>query len=83
MADETVTKQKGSKMAEEKKAIIAIDDVDYTEDQLNDEQKTMVTHINSLQQKINSARFNLDQLQVGQSAFIDMLKRSLAETQEE
>ena len=65
--------------AEDKKAVITIDDKDYTEDQLTDEQKMMINHINSLQQKIGSAQFNLDQLQVGKQAFVDMLTKSLAE----
>lgn len=63
---------------EDKKVIITIDDVDYTEDQLSNEQKVMINHINSLQQKINSAEFNLDQLRVGKDAFVQMLKGSLA-----
>jgi hypothetical protein len=63
--------------AEDKKAVITIDDKDYTEDQLTDEQKMMINHINSLQQKINSAQFNLDQLTVGKDAFVNMLKASL------
>jgi hypothetical protein len=65
---------------EDKKVIITINNVDYTEDQLTDEQKMMVNHFNSLQQKINSAKFNLDQLQVGCQAFVDMLAKSLAES---
>lgn len=63
---------------EDKKVIITIDDVDYTEDQLSNEQKVMINHVNSLQQKINSAEFNLDQLRVGKDAFVQMLKGSLA-----
>jgi len=63
-------------MTEDKK-VITIDDVEYTEDQLTDEQKLMINHINSLQQKINSAQFNLDQLSVGKDAFVNMLKASL------
>jgi hypothetical protein len=63
--------------AEDKKAVITIDDKDYTEDQLTDEQKMMINHINSLQQKIGSAQFNLDQLTVGKDAFVNMLKASL------
>lgn len=62
---------------EDKKTVITIDDVDYTEDQLTDQQKVMINHINSLQQKINSAQFNLDQLSVGKDAFVNMLKASL------
>jgi len=69
-------------MAQEKTAKITIDQKEYTEDQLTSEQKVMVNHINSLQQKINSAEFNLDQLRVGQKAFVDMLKGSLAEVDE-
>ena len=63
--------------AEDKKAIITINDVNYTEDQLTDAQKMMINHINSLQQKINSAQFNLDQLVVGKDAFVQMLTKSL------
>ena len=72
-------KQELGKMAEEKKATITIDDKDYTEDELTDEQKVIINHINSLQQKIGSAQFNMDQLQVGRQAFLDMLKKSLEE----
>jgi len=64
-------------MAKEKKATITIDDKEYTEDQLTDEQKVLVNHIASLDQKIGSARFNLDQLSVGRDAFMGMLKQSL------
>ena len=66
--------------AEDKKAIITIDDVDYSEDQLTDQQKVMINHINSLQQKINSTEFNLDQLKVGKDAFVNMLTTSLRDS---
>ena len=68
-------------MAEDKK-VITIDNVDYTEDQLNDAQKVIINNINSLSQKIGSAEFNLDQLKVGKDAFIKMLTESLKEEQE-
>ena len=68
--------------AEDKKAIITINDVDHTEDQLTDQQKVMINHINSLQQKIGSAEFNLDQLKVGKEAFVNMLTASLEEPAE-
>jgi hypothetical protein len=64
-------------MAKEKTATITIDDKEYTEDQLTDEQKVLVNHVASLDQKIGSARFNLDQLSVGRDAFMGMLKQSL------
>jgi hypothetical protein len=69
-------------MAEDKK-VITIDNVDYTEDQLNDTQKVIINHINSLSQKIGSAEFNLDQLKVGKDAFIKMLTESLKEEPQE
>ena len=67
---------------EDKKAVITINDVEYTEDQLTDQQKVMINHINSLQQKIGSAEFNLDQLKVGKEAFVNMLTASLDEPAE-
>lgn len=65
-------------MTEEKK-VITIDDVDYTEDQLTDAAKACINHINSLDQKIGSAKFNLEQLQVGRDAFVQLLKAELPE----
>ena len=63
-------------MVEEKKTI-TIDDVEYTEDQLSDAAKACINHINSLDQKIASAQFNLTQLQVGREAFVGRLKSEL------
>ena len=67
-------------MTEEQK-VITIDDVEYTEDQLSDKAKVCINHINSLDQKIRSAQFNLDQLQVGREAFVNMLKAELPEAE--
>ena len=64
---------------ETNKASIVIDDKEYTEDQLTDQQKVMINHIGDLDRKIRSAQFNLDQLQVGRDAFMAHLKASLAE----
>lgn len=63
--------------AEDKKAIITINDVDYTEDQLSDGAKACINHVNSLDQKIASAQFNLTQLQVGREAFMARLRGEL------
>ena len=64
-------------MSEKKTQTIVIDDVEYTEDQLTDQQKVMINHIGDLDRKIRSAQFNLDQLQVGRDAFMNMLTESL------
>ena len=64
-------------MAEKKTNTITINDVDYTEDQLTDQQKVMVNHVADLDRKIRSAQFNMDQLNVGKQAFMQMLTGSL------
>ena len=69
-------------MTEEKK-VITIDDVEYTEVQLTDAAKACINHINSLDQKIASAQFNLTQLQVGREAFMAKLKDELPEVETE
>lgn len=69
-------------MAEKQPKTITIDDKEYTEDQLTDQQKVIINHIGDLDRKIGSTQFNLDQLQVGRQAFLDMLKASLDETEE-
>jgi hypothetical protein len=70
-------------MAEKKTRTITIDGNDYTEDQLTDQQKVLINHIADLDRKIGSAQFNLDQLQVGSNAFMQMLTASLAEQPDE
>lgn len=63
-------------MAENKKTIV-INDKEYTEDQLTDQQKMMVNHIADLERKIGTTQFNLDQLNVGRAAFMQHLTASL------
>tara|TARA_R100001460_G_scaffold55254_3_gene94616 strand:- start:116 stop:331 length:216 start_codon:yes stop_codon:yes gene_type:complete len=62
-------------MAENKKTI-TINGTEYTEDQLTNDQKQMVNHIADLDRKIGSTQFNLDQLNVGRDAFVNMLTQS-------
>jgi hypothetical protein len=69
-------------MVKKKTNTITINDEEYTEDQLTDQQKVMINHVADLDRKIGSTQFNLDQLQVGKKAFVDMLTASL-ETAEE
>jgi hypothetical protein len=70
-------------MAEKKTNTITINNVDYTEDQLTDQQKVMVNHIGDLDRKIRSAQFNMDQLNVGKQAFMQLLTASLEAPAEE
>ncbi len=70
-------------MAEKQTKTISINGTDYTEDQLTDQQKVMINHVADLDRKIGSTQFNLDQLQVGKQAFMDMLTKSLEEPAQE
>ncbi len=69
-------------MAEKQTKTISINGTDYTEDQLTDQQKVMINHVADLDRKMGSAQFNLDQLAVGKQAFMDMLTKSLEETED-
>jgi hypothetical protein len=64
-------------MTEETNKVITINDVDYTEDQLTDQQKVIINHIGDLDRKIRNTQFSLDQLTVGKEAFVKMLTESL------
>jgi hypothetical protein len=69
-------------MTEKQTNVITINDKEYTEEQLTDEQKVMINHITDLDRKIGSTQFNLDQLNVGRQAFMKMLESSLEEETE-
>jgi len=56
---------------------ITIDDKEYKVDDLTQEQIAMVNHVSDLDRKLSSAQFNLDQLNVGRGAFMNMLTESL------
>ena len=67
-------------MAKDKKEkpVLSLDNKEYVIEDMTDEQKMMVNHINDLQNKQNTNQFMADQLQVGKEAFINMLKSSLS-----
>ena len=65
------------------KTPITIDDIEYQFEDMTQEQQMLVNHVADLDRKLSSARFNVDQLQVGREAFVDMLTRSLAQKAEE
>ena len=66
-------------MADKQAKAIMINDKEYTEDQLNDQQKVIINHVQDLDRKIRSAQFSLDQMTVGREAFVKMLTGSLEE----
>ena len=72
-------------MAKDKKEkpVLNLDDKEYIIEDMTDEQKMMVNHINDLQNKQNTNQFIADQLSVGKEAFINMLRASLEAEPEE
>lgn len=64
-------------MAETKKTTITVDEVEYIYEDMTPTQQTMVNHISDLDRKIGTSQFNLDQLNVGKNAFVNLLKESL------
>jgi len=64
-------------MTEKKPNVIFINDKEYTEDQLTDNQKILINHLTDLDRKIGSTQFNLSQLEVGRKAFMSLLETSL------
>ena len=64
-------------MGKKQPNLITINDKEYTEEQLTDDQKVLINHITDLDRKIGSTQFNLDQLQVGRKAFMSLLEASL------
>ena len=66
-----------AKKQKEQPQKVTINDTEYNVDDLTQEQVAMVNHISDLDKKINSAQFNIDQLNVGRNAFMNMLTNSL------
>ena len=62
---------------EKEKPVLNLDGEEYIIEDMTDEQKMMVNHINDLQNKQNTNQFMADQLSVGKEAFINMLRSSL------
>lgn len=70
-------------MGQDKKTPISIDGVEYILEEMTVEQQLFVNHIADLERKIGTAQFNLDQLQVGKQAFVQILKENIAAAPEE
>lgn len=60
-----------------KPQIITIDGVEHQLDDFTAQQRILLEHIADLDRKLNSAKFAVDQLQVGRDAFFTMLKAAL------
>ena len=65
------------------KTPITVNDKEYFVEDMTEEQRTMLNHINDLGRKMDNARFNMDQLAVGREAFVNMLAAALEAPEEE
>jgi hypothetical protein len=61
---------------------VTIDGVEYIFEDMTPEQQTLLNHVADLDRKLASAKFSVDQLQVGREAFFKMLKEALTPKQE-
>ena len=66
-----------AKKQKEKPQTVTIDDKEYKVSDLTEEQIALVNHVADLDKKLSSARFNVDQLNVGRGAFMSLLTGSL------
>jgi len=64
-------------MADKKATPITIDDVEYTLEDMTNEQQLFIRHITDLERKISSAQYSVDQMRVGRDSFLTLLKQSL------
>ena len=62
---------------QKEKTVILVDDVEHIYEDMTDEQKTIINHVNDLDRKISTSQFNLDQLLFGKGAFVNALGDSL------
>jgi len=69
-------------MGKQKKTPVIVNNKEYFAEDLTDQQKSMLNHIQDLDRKLKSAKFNVDQLSVGREAFISMLSKSLESVNE-
>lgn len=70
-------------MTEKKTNVITVNDKEYNIDEMTDNQKVLLNHVNDLDRKIGSTQFNLDQLVIGREAFVERLVNDLEDKTEE
>ena len=66
-----------AKKQKKEKPVLNLDGKEYVIEDMTDEEKQMINHINDMQNKINTNGFMREQLEVGKEAFIVRLRESL------
>lgn len=64
-------------MGKNEKTPITVNEKEYFVEDMTDQQQLLLNHVNDLDRKLASARFNVDQLAVGRDAFVQRLAESL------
>jgi hypothetical protein len=68
---------------EKEQPMLNFDGKEYVIEEMSDESKQILNHINDMQNKLNTNAFMKEQLEVGKEAFISMLRESLKEPEAE
>ena len=71
------------KQPDQDKPHLELDGVKHYVSDMNETQVVLYRHLDDLTKKMNNIRFNLVQLQFGQTAFIDAFKASIVEEEKE
>jgi hypothetical protein len=66
-----------AKKEKEKPPVLTLDEKEYVIEEMTDDEKMLLNHVNDMQNKINANQFMRDQLEVGKEAFINKLRESL------
>ena len=69
-----MTKNKKEKNSEPK---VNLNGVDYSINDMTDDQKVLLAHANDLNRKVDSAKFNLQQMEIGRDAVVNALSEAL------
>jgi len=71
-----------AKKEKKEQPVLSLDGKEYVIEDMTDEEKQMINHINDMQNKINTNAFIREQLEVGKEAFIVRLRESLIAEEE-
>tara|TARA_R100000805_G_C3528035_1_gene47817 strand:+ start:190 stop:405 length:216 start_codon:yes stop_codon:yes gene_type:complete len=66
-----------SKIKKNKEQTITLNDKEYKIADMDDTQKNILAHISDLNRKVDTTKFNLQQLEMGLNHFVSLLSDSL------
>jgi len=72
-----------NKNQKEKAPVLSLDGQEYNIEDMTDDQKLIISHVTDLGRKIESTKFNLQQMEIGKDAFVKMLKDELTKENED